>query len=100
LAVVAGFIGKLPFAGMSLYNIHYLACSTSNAFQRHATRFRERSIVRESEPASITTPYTSILTIARLSDISLAISRTQNGSASGLFRYRCRPRFPMTMSTT
>jgi hypothetical protein len=24
LAVVVGFIGKLPYAGMSLYNLHYL----------------------------------------------------------------------------
>ena len=25
LAVVVGFIGKLPYAGMSLYNLHYIA---------------------------------------------------------------------------
>lgn len=25
LAVVVGFIGKLPLVGMSLYNLHYIA---------------------------------------------------------------------------
>ena len=35
LAVVAGFVGKFPVAGMSLYNIHYIAGLQSLGYEVH-----------------------------------------------------------------
>jgi hypothetical protein len=35
LAVVVGFIGKMPYAGMSLYNIHYMAGLQELGYQVH-----------------------------------------------------------------
>jgi len=35
LAVVVGFIGKLPLAGMSLYNLHYIAGLQALGYEVH-----------------------------------------------------------------
>jgi hypothetical protein len=41
-AVVVGFIGKLPFAGMSLYNLHYIAGLHDLGYRVHYVELNTR----------------------------------------------------------
>jgi len=54
-AIVVGFIGKLPFAGMSLYNLHYIA-------GLHALGYEVHYVERQNKPDELYDPVADEMT--------------------------------------